>query len=516
MKWAEGVQIRRLAEAEEIRRQQNNFIDITSHEMRNPLSAIIQCADGISSSLSEYQAEATSQTTEMAEAIMSSIDNADTILLCAQHQKSVVDDILTLSKLDSDLLHITPVTTEPVEVVRQALKMFDCELQANDIKMEFHIDESLRELQVDRVMLDSSRLLQILINLLTNAIKFTKGAARRSIFVSIFAYLTPPSDSDDIFDYIPTKTTRSEITLGKEWGSGEVIYLRFEVRDTGCGLTPDEKKLLFMRFSQASPRTHVQYGGSGLGLFISRQLTELHGGKIGVASKAGVGSTFAFYVQSRKSDSDTDMTMTNTQLQSSLQATVQRAKSVRKSLKAGPISNLLHVTVSTPASAGTSPAASAPAPSPVVSNSLSKSKLTTTTSSPSSYHILIVEDNLVNQKVLATQIRKQGCTVYVANHGGEALALLKESRFYKGRKYDGKELSVILMDLEMPVMDGLTCVRRIREMQAEGEMLGHVPIIAVTANARGEQIAAAKDSGMVSPIPLHFRLRIWIHVADVL
>lgn len=72
------------------------------------------------------------------------------------------------------------------------------------------------------------------------------------------------------------------------------------MQDTGRGLNPEEKKLLFQRFSQASPRTHVQYGGSGLGLFISRELTELQGGEIGVASEAGKGSTFAFYVKCRK------------------------------------------------------------------------------------------------------------------------------------------------------------------------------------------------------------------------
>jgi signal transduction histidine kinase len=78
--------------------------------------------------------------------------------------------------------------------------------------------------------------------------------------------------------------------LAPDWGTGQQVYLYFSVKDTGRGLSEDEKTRLFHRFSQASPRTHVQYGGSGLGLFISRELTELQGGEIGVASTEGAGS----------------------------------------------------------------------------------------------------------------------------------------------------------------------------------------------------------------------------------
>lgn len=103
-----------------------------------------------------------------------------------------------------------------------------------------------------------------------------------------------------LVNFFPSRSKRVEQTLGPDWGDGEEIYLEFAVQDTGRGLSPEEKKVLFQRFSQASPRTHVQYGGSGLGLFISRELTELQGGEIGVASEAGKGSTFAFYVKCRK------------------------------------------------------------------------------------------------------------------------------------------------------------------------------------------------------------------------
>jgi CheY-like chemotaxis protein len=120
------------------------------------------------------------------------------------------------------------------------------------------------------------------------------------------------------------------------------------------------------------------------------------------------------------------------------------------------------------------------------------------TSASETLKILVVEDNLVNQQVLAKQLRKAGCIVYLANHGGEAIEHVKESRFWKGREDDGLDIHVILMDLEMPVMDGTTAARKIREMQLAGNLVQHIPVIAVTANAREEQIKTTLEAGIVS------------------
>jgi len=119
---------------------------------------------------------------------------------------------------------------------------------------------------------------------------------------------------------------------------------------------------------------------------------------------------------------------------------------------------------------------------------------------------LIVEDNLVNQKVLSTQLKKLGCTVYVAGHGGEALAFLQKTTYWRGQESTGFPLSIVLMDIEMPIMDGLTCARSIRRLQREGEIVGHVPIVAVSANARSEQIDEAKAAGMDDAISKPFRI----------
>jgi CheY-like chemotaxis protein len=123
------------------------------------------------------------------------------------------------------------------------------------------------------------------------------------------------------------------------------------------------------------------------------------------------------------------------------------------------------------------------------------------------YNILIVEDNLINQRVLSTQLKKLGHTVHVANHGVEALSHLSQTSFSSTPTASPPvPLNVVLMDVEMPVMDGLTCTRRIREMEAQGELSGHVPIIAVSANARREQVEQAESAGVDGAICKPFRV----------
>lgn len=157
--------------------------------------------------------------------------------------------------------------------------MFEGELDTNDIAMEYRMEKSYLDLEIDWVKIDSSRLLQVLINLTTNAIKFTHGQDKRIIVVSVGASKDRPSEGYSDFSYFPSRSKRKDLATDEaDWGAGEVLYLHFAVQDTGRGLDEKEETLLFQRFSQASPRTHVQYGGSGLGLFISRELTELQGG----------------------------------------------------------------------------------------------------------------------------------------------------------------------------------------------------------------------------------------------
>ena len=111
-------------------------------------------------------------------------------------------------------------------------------------------------------------------------------------------------------------------------------------------------------------------------------------------------------------------------------------------------------------------------------------------------HILVVEDNLVNQKVLKKGLSRHGYVVNVANNGIEALEFIRNSEYWVGAT-NGHRLSVVLMDVVMPIMDGLTCVKKIREAQSRGEIMGYLPIIALTADVRADHIAELRDAGMV-------------------
>ncbi|KAG5806216.1 hypothetical protein H9Q74_011908 [Fusarium xylarioides] len=470
LKWAQGVQNRRLQEAEETRRQQNEFIDITSHEMRNPLSAILQCADDITSAM---QACRTNGITASQDVIESCLDASQTIALCVQHQKSIVDDILTVSKLDSNLLLITPVVCQPQAIVERVVKMFESEMLAKDITLEIDIGSEFEKLAVDWVAMDPSRVLQILINLMTNAIKFTASSATRMIKVAVGVSKDPPDiDSIPGFAFAPSRGEIGSVVGSDEWGSGEGLYVRYRVQDTGCGLTDDEKKRLFQRFKQASPRTHYKYGGSGLGLFISKRLAELHGGRIGVASTAGKGSDFGFYIQARRCVSPNEQTSPQPILSETPSTT-------------NPTKKTVHLLTPNP------------------SARTRRESILAAVFTPTSLTIHIVEDNLINQKVLVNQLRKAGCTVSATNDGLEALEFLKKTHFFKA---GGSDLSVVLMDLEMPNMDGYQCVREIRRLGREGLIKEHVPVIAVTANVRDEQIRMALDSGMDDLVSKPFRI----------
>ena len=121
--------------------------------------------------------------------------------------------------------------------------------------------------------------------------------------------------------------------------------------------------------------------------------------------------------------------------------------------------------------------------------------------------ILVVEDNKINARVLSKQLRAKGHQVFIANHGQEALDYLKTTRYWRGGERPGNKLDVILMDWEMPVLNGIDCTQQIRQFEEQGAITEHMPIIVTSANARPEQIEVACSAGAVSTSsPLRFTL----------
>jgi CheY-like chemotaxis protein/anti-sigma regulatory factor (Ser/Thr protein kinase) len=425
----------------------------------NPLGAVVHCADLISSELADMKAliaasaKSSPQLAAFGQRCEAVIENVSVIISCCAHQRRIIDDILTLSKLDSKLLTIAPSLTDVNSTLIELEKMFEADAQKFDVTLR--VEKDLGKIQW--AMLDTGRLTQVLTNLITNATKFTQKEEKRIVTIKVGVSRTRPSERDLDVDWVPAGIARDRTHATTGTGSDEQIYLHFTVSDTGCGFDEEQKTRIFERFSQASPRTHSKYGGSGLGLFISREMIELQGGEIGVSSRPGHGATFAFYIAARS-------------------AKPPQPTQTRK------ISNALLARHQMSQNA--------------------KAKLS----------ILVVEDNLVNQKVLRMQLQKLGHEVHVVSHGGEALDFLRTTSLWKGNSESSKiGISIVLMDVEMPVMNGLECTRKIREAESEGLIVGSVglsrlPIVAVSANAREGQVQLARESGVDDAISKPFRV----------
>ncbi|KAI5196829.1 hypothetical protein E4T38_08278 [Aureobasidium subglaciale] len=470
LKWAEDVQRSRVEEALEAKHHTEIFVDM----IRNPLGAVVHCADAIDESLGEMQSilgklpvSDERADKRLLELVASSAEAVNIITSCSSHQKRIVDDLLTLSKLDSNLLQINQAPVRAKSILDDMQRLFEIEAGRADIELRIQADPSIEAMTIDNVMLDIGRVHQILVNLVTNALKFTKERPERRVTITMGTSNERPSDGplsstiDFALPHTLSDTVRESVAIATGPGT---FYIWFSVMDTGRGIKPEEKIKLFSRFQQASPRTYSKYGGSGLGLFISRELAELQGGEIGIATEPDVGSTFAFFVKTRT-------------------ATPPAEQRLKNDLSMRPRSG----------SAQTS-----------FSNEISQ------------IHVLVAEDNQVNQKVLKRQLTNKGYVVWTADNGQEAVEFLRQTRYWnKATQKDGKtitnaapdrELHVILMDTEMPIMDGLTAAKTIREMQRSGELRGHVPILSVSANARPEQTSMAMAAGMDDSISKPFRI----------
>ncbi|KAF2213274.1 hypothetical protein CERZMDRAFT_121011 [Cercospora zeae-maydis SCOH1-5] len=522
-------------QARERKEQQERFIDMISHEIRNPLSAVLHCAEDIGDAIGD-KASNEIDTKLIAEAV-------ETISLCVAHQKNIVDDVLSFSKLDASLLSLRPQPSDPSHQLAKTLKMFQHEFKKHEMQFGYRVDPSYKESGIRTVLADMPRIGQVLINLITNAIKFTtraKGAKR--VVCSVGASLDRPASypPDVVFFQSENLAYRMDSTNSSEWGNGDPVYIMVAVKDSGIGISAEGQQKLFERFRQATPKTEEVYGGSGLGLNISRKICHLHGGEIGVNSKEGEGSTFGFFFKVKRRDLDSEF-----------MEELQREKDIQDGIKSLGIASPSDLDGSEPfdwtPSSRKQPAegfSNEPGGNVVetaeieskseyphqvterpdisreqASGQKMKSREVQENGEPeaetkmrpvadmkrrgSRAHVLLVEDNVINARIVFRKLEAKGFNVTTANNGKEAVDAVRAAP--RASTGDKSAFDVILMDQEMPILDGNTASKKIRELEKDG-LVEHIPILGVTANVRGAQLDEMLESGMQDVISKPYKI----------
>jgi two-component system sensor histidine kinase/response regulator len=370
----------------------SEFLANMSHEIRTPMNGVIGMINLLTDTV------LSSEQQEFANTIKVSAD----ALLC------IINDILDFSKIEAGKMSLEKVDFNLAETVKDSIKLLEPRAQAKGITLGQMLDAEVGTHLVG----DPSRLRQILLNLLGNAIKFTeKGGV--------------------------------SLEIKQLGGTDKEVHLCFTVRDSGIGLSAESQQKLFQSFSQADTSTSRKFGGTGLGLAICRKLVELMGGSINVSSTPGQGSTFWFILPfGKQNDQKTDF-------------------AGGEGLPALKFFN----------------------------ESYAGSILTL----PLDTRILLAEDNRINQIVSVKQLKKLGYTnVDIANNGLEAVDAWK--RLNHG---------VILMDCQMPELDGYETARKIRELETV-QALPRTRIIAMTASVMPEDrelcLAAGMDDFISKPV----------------
>jgi signal transduction histidine kinase/CheY-like chemotaxis protein len=485
------------------------FLANMSHEIRTPLNGVVGFTQLLKST----------EVTEEQKEFISVIEHSSENLL------NIVNDILDLSKIKADKIELESISFDPIEKFEATIESYAARAAEKDIEFGVYVDPELPAVVIG----DPTKISQVIVNLISNAIKFTKTNGKVDVLIEKLS----ESDQD---------TT-----------------VKFSVKDTGIGITEEQKSKIFDAFSQADVSTSRKFGGTGLGLAISGKLVSFMGGELEIDSVEDEGSTFFFTLKLEKSEQSKERTVVNMrgfkvgfvvpdatverEINKNLEAYIdytgakfkvyygnelfeeeeallpdvvfidhrycQRTGEVEKYLDLDTKIILMTTAEKKKDIKAIEDRMDRIFYKPVNFTKTLKSlevlyeekdskKLSKTEDKKGmvfeNIHALVAEDNTINQKLIKNVLNGFGVEVTLANNGEEALDLRMQNEF-----------DIIFMDIQMPVMGGIEATGKILDFE-EKNRKHHIPIVAVTANAlegdREKYIEAGMDNYLSKPVEL--------------